>query len=118
MERHLANNLLKSKNIWLGFFGLMGANWFLFQRNYLMKVYMYGHDGNGGNILKIVTDLTDEEMARLKFVKRANWHYRGHNRTYEHQRPIEDAELRDRGVEPPTSEYVEYIKRPPHDKFL
>lgn len=31
-------------------------------------------------MLKIITNLTDEEIARLKFVRRLNWHWRGSRR--------------------------------------
>ena len=34
-------------------------------------------DGNGGKMLKIITELTDEEMARLKYVRRLYWHWKG-----------------------------------------
>ena len=117
METHIFRNFMKTKNIWFGFGGLFALNWFVFQRQSLLYVDMFGQDGNGGKILKIVTNLTDEEMARLKHVKRMNWHFRG-QRMSRVNNNIEDAELRDRGIEPFRSEYVEYIKRPPHDKFL
>ena len=42
---------------------------------------VFGWDGNGGKMLKIVTDLTDEEMARLKYVRRLAWHWRGSRQT-------------------------------------
>ena len=38
---------------------------------------VYGWDGNGGKMLKIITDLTDEEISRLKHVRRHMWHWRG-----------------------------------------
>merc|ERR1711990_658683 len=38
---------------------------------------VFGWDGNGGKMLKIITDLTDEEMARLKYVRRLAWHWKG-----------------------------------------
>ena len=38
---------------------------------------VYGMDGNGGSMLKIITDLTDEEIARLKHVRRLAWHWKG-----------------------------------------
>merc|ERR1712166_1658530 len=35
--------------------------------HYLIKTHIFGFDGNGGMMLKIITALTDEEMARLKY---------------------------------------------------
>ena len=37
----------------------------------------FGYDGNGGKMLKIITDLSDEEMARLKYVRRLAWSWKG-----------------------------------------
>ena len=60
---------------------------------------VFGWDGNGGRMLKIITNLTDEEMARLKFVRRMNWHWRGARRHNFGKDPISDQELADRGIE-------------------
>ena len=38
---------------------------------------VFGDDGNGGKMLKIITDLSDEEIARLKHVRRLAWHWKG-----------------------------------------
>ena len=38
---------------------------------------VYGLDGNGGKDLRIITDLSDEEIARLKHVRRLAWHWKG-----------------------------------------
>lgn len=81
---------------------------------------VFGFDGNGGSMLKIITDLTDEEMARLKYVRRLYWHWNG-SRKYQQsggRESISDQELADRGIEWKQESYVEYVKRPPHDKYL
>ena len=77
----------------------------------------FGYDGNGGKMLKIITDLTDEEMARLKYVRRLYWHWNGSRRALDGKDTITNQELADRGIEQ-TEQYVEYTKRPPHDKYL
>ena len=70
-------------------------------------------------MLKIITDLTDEEMARLKYVRRLYWHWKGSRKMSQgNVQPIEDQELADRGIKMPDDPYVEYVKRPPHDKYL
>jgi hypothetical protein len=79
---------------------------------------VFGYDGNGGRMLKIITNLTDEEMARLKFVRRLNWHWKG-SRKFDHGKDmITTQELSDRGINWPQEPYIEYEKRPPHDKYL
>ena len=50
--------------------------WQVFSRPRVMND-VFGFDGNGGKDLKIITDLTDEEMARLKHVRRLAWHWKG-----------------------------------------
>jgi hypothetical protein len=84
----------------------------------LLHYEVFGLDGNGGKMLKIITNLTDEEIARLKFVRRMNWHWRGSRRTEHGQDTIRDQELSDRGIEWKQEDYIEYQKRPPHDKYL
>ena len=69
-------------------------------------------------MLKIITNLTDEEMARLKYVRRLYWHWRGTRTMFNGKDTITDAELNDRGVTVEQDKYVEYVKRPPHDKYL
>jgi len=84
----------------------------------LMNLEVFGLDGNGGKMLKIITNLTDEEIARLKFVRRLHWHWRG-SRKLDHGRDnILTPELTDRGIAWPQESYIEYEKRPPHDKYL
>ena len=69
-------------------------------------------------MLKIITDLTDEEMARLKHARRMNWHWKGNRTLHYGKDKISDQELSDRGIQVEQEPYVEYIKRPPHDKYL
>ena len=80
MEQHLFKNLKNAKWV-IG--GLIGTSVFLQTFMYkpaLLHLEVFGVDGNGGRMLKIITNLTDEEMARLKFVRRMNWHWRGSRR--------------------------------------
>ena len=79
---------------------------------------VFGLDGNGGRMLKIITNLTDEEMARLKYVRRIYWHWKGSRRTFDGKNKIEPQELADRGIPYSEEPYIEYSKRPPHDKYL
>ena len=74
--------------------------------------------GNGGKMLKILTDLTDEEIARLKFARRINWHHKLRNRTTEGQDVILEQEFSDRGIYQEQEPFISYEKRPPHDKYL
>lgn len=83
-----------------------------------MNLEVFGLDGNGGRMLKIITNLTDEEIARLKFVRRLQWHWRGSRKLEYAREQISQAELSDRGIEWKQDEYIEYQKRPPHDKYL
>merc|ERR1712156_434828 len=69
-------------------------------------------------MLKILTNLTDEEMARLKYVRRLHWHWRGTRTALDGKDKISDQELADRGIAPVNDSYIEYVKRPPHDKYL
>ena len=69
-------------------------------------------------MIKILTNLTDEEMARLKYVRRLYWHWRGTRTGLNGKDQINNAELADRGIAIPQEEYIEYVKRPPHDKYL
>lgn len=69
-------------------------------------------------MLKIITNLTDEEMARLKYVRRLNWHWKGSRKMDHGKDVISNQELADRGIAWPQETYIEYEKRPPHDKYL
>ena len=117
MESVVVQNAWKARHFLGGFF----ITWWLYQR----KIYgrylrdeVWGVDGNGGHMLKIVTDLTDEEMARLKFVRRLAWHWKGSRRLMDGGDKISDQELADRGIPVEQEPYIEYVKRPPHDKYL
>jgi hypothetical protein len=55
-----------------------------------LKEEVFGVDGNGGKMLKIITDLTDEEIARLKFVRRMNWHWKGSRKLFQGTDTIND----------------------------
>lgn len=55
---------------------------------HLLNLEVFGHDGNGGKMLKIITNLTDEEMARLKFVRRMSWHWKGSRKLMHGQETI------------------------------
>ena len=63
-------------------------------------------------------DLSDEEIARLKHVRRLAWHWRGSRQNDYGRERISDQELADRGIKTEQEPYVEYAKRPPHDKYL
>ena len=118
MEKHIMANAMKAKWIIGGFVGsslfLQVGPW----RSQLIHQDVFGIDGNGGHMLKILTNLTDEEMARLKYVRRLYWHWKGSRTMFNGRDQINDQELRDRGIEVKPEPYIEYVKRPPHDKYL
>ena len=89
-----------------------------FFHNKLVNEDVFGADGNGGHMLKIITNLTDEEMSRLKYVRRLAWHWKGTRQSMYGKETISDQEMADFGIELPKEKYVEYTKRPPHDKYL
>ena len=68
-------------------------------------------------MLKIITDLTDAEIASMKHKRRLMWHFPTRTR-YRPVEPILDQELQERGIDLPLEPYIEYEKRPPHDKYL
>lgn len=70
-------------------------------RGKLINEDIFGMDGNGGRMLKIITNLTDEEMARLKYVRRLYWHWKGSRKMMTGHDPISNQELGDRGIELP-----------------
>ena len=118
MERLLWNNAKQAKWVIGSFvFGSIAMQqiWF---RSQLLYHDVYGVDGNGGQMLKIITDLTDEEMARLKYVRRLYWHWAGSRKISAGRETISDQELADRGIAVAQEPFVEYVKRPPHDKYL
>ncbi len=117
MEQLLYQNALKAKWV-IGGFALGSLILTSNNMGYLLKHETFGFDGNGGKMLKIITVLTDEEMARLKYVRRVYWHWKG-SRKYEAGRNmISDQELADKGIQYTPEPYIEYAKRPPHDKYL
>lgn len=118
MERMIFKNAMSAKWVIGSFFA---ASWVMqkFYTSYLIHHETFGIDGNGGGMLKIITDLTDEEMARLKYVRRLYWHWNGSRKMSQGSREgISDQELADRGIEVKQESFVEYTKRPPHDKYL
>merc|ERR1739844_475389 len=120
LDRLLWNNALKAKWVlgWFAFNTAFFQGYYL--RNVLLNEDVYGMDGNGGSMLKIITNLTDEEMARLKYVRRLYWHWNGSRKMSQSSglESISDQELADRGIKVEQEPYVEYVKRPPHDKYL
>ena len=110
-------NLKSSKFVLLALFG---TGWVssMIVKNHVVHNEVFGRDGNGGHMLKIITDLTDEEIAKLKFTKRLHWHLPTTTKFEQGKNLISDQELSDRGIELPQEKYIEYNKRPPHDKFL
>ena len=89
-----------------------------FFKSKLINDDVFGRDGNGGHMLKILTNLTDEEMSRLKYVRRLAWHWKGSRQAGFGKESISEQELSDLGIELPKEKYIEYVKRPPHDKYL
>lgn len=118
MEKHIFRNIKNAKWVIGGFIGGSLLMQYLIYRPGLLHLETFGLDGNGGRMLKIITDLTDEEIARLKFVRRMNWHWRGSRKLDFGRETIQDQELLDRGIEWKSEPYIEYEKRPPHDKYL
>lgn len=118
MEKIFLRNLYNGRWAFGSFFAFsLFCNYINMGR--LVQNEIFGYDGNGGDITKIITNLTDEEMARLKYCRRTSWHFlgmrKGSQGNYE---PISDQELADRDIEIPKEPYIEYVKRPPHDKYL
>lgn len=80
MERRLLSNAKKASWIIGSMIGGSIALQYLVFKPALLHSEVFGIDGNGGRMLKIITNLTDEEIARLKFVRRIYWHWRGSRR--------------------------------------
>ena len=118
MEKHLWANAKKAKWVLAGYFGAFAFMQLTVHLPNLKHREVFGYDGNGGRMLKIITNLTDEEMARLKFSRRMNWHWKGTRQLKDGNEMIADQELADRGIQWNQEEYIEYEKRPPHDKYL
>lgn len=68
-------------------------------------------------MLKIITDLNDYEIAKLKWQKRAMWHCNLRHKPNDPSTDITSSELQDRGIMW-NDKHMEYRKRPPHDKYL
>jgi hypothetical protein len=117
MEIMLWNNMKNAKYVIGGFIGLSMLTQHNYKR-YLLQHDVFGFDGNGGNMLKIITNLTDEEMARLKYVRRIYWHWKGSRKVSDGRNMIQPQEMADRGIAYQEEPYIEYAKRPPHDKYL
>jgi hypothetical protein len=117
MDKLLIRNIQNAKFVIAGFFAAHTFYWFALTKPKL-QAEVFGWDGNGGKMLKIITDLTDEEMARLKYVRRLAWHWKGSRQLGYGRENISDQELSDRGINIGQEPYVEYVKRPPHDKYL
>ena len=77
MEKQIIKNAKSAKWLIGSIVGSAVLMQYLVYRPALLHLEVFGIDGNGGRMLKILTDLTDEEIARLKFVRRMNWHWRG-----------------------------------------
>ena len=76
MDKLLRQNIYNARFVIGGFTAAHLAYWFFISKPAIMYE-VYGIDGNGGKMLKIITDLTDEEIARLKHVRRLAWHWKG-----------------------------------------
>ena len=117
MDKLLLRNINNAKWVIGGVVFAHSAFWFGLTKPKI-QAEVFGWDGNGGKMLKIITDLTDEEIARLKYARRLAWHWRGARQQDYGRETISDQELSDRGIQIQQEPYVEYIKRPPHDKYL
>lgn len=85
-----------------------------------LEKHIFGADGNGGEMLKIYTYLTDQEIASLRFQKRYNWHTTKMRKDQfkSTESYVPDEELRDLGIDFPKDQYIEFNQRPPHDFYL
>lgn len=113
------DNLIKSRKVLLPTLGVV----FLlckYNNNVTLKRFIFGSDGNGGDMLKIHTYLTDQEMAHLRYQKRLSWHANTMEKDHFKTKStfIPDEELRDLGIKFPEDRSVEYNKRPPHDFYV
>ena len=80
VDKLIIHNIKNAKWLIGGFAVAHCVFWNFFSKPRI-SAEVFGWDGNGGKMLKIVTDLTDEEMARLKYVRRLAWHWRGSRQT-------------------------------------
>jgi hypothetical protein len=93
VEKIMFNNAKNLKWLIGGFIGLSLYYQKIVFPQMVLKQEVFGYDGNGGKMLKIITNLTDEEMARLKFVRRMQWHWKGSRKLEHGQDTIQDQEL-------------------------
>jgi hypothetical protein len=118
LDKTIGRNLWNGRFFWGAFLGVNLVCMKIFEHR-MYRNEIFGLDGNGGDMLKIITDLTDEEIARLKFVRRTTWHWKGmHKGDQGPNENIQVQELADREIDWPVEPYIEYVKRPPHDKYL
>ena len=117
MEKLLLRNLYNARFAIGALATFNAVTWYSFMKPNLLYT-VFGHDGSGGPMLKIITDLTDEEIARMKWQRRQSWHWKPQTQFKEAFEVISNAELSDRGLALQPEPYVEYMKRPPHDKYL
>ena len=112
-------NLIRARKTLLGLGAVTGSLCY-YNNNIFLKNYLFGHDGNGGDMLKIHTYLTDQEMAHLRYQKRLSWHTTKLEKDqFKSVLPsIHNEELNDMGIKFPEDRYVEYNKRPPHDYYV
>ena len=80
VDKLIIHNIKNAKWIIGGFAFAHMVYWNMLSKPRI-QAEVFGWDGNGGKMLKIITDLTDEEMARLKYVRRLAWHWRGSRQT-------------------------------------
>jgi len=119
MNHPFFQNAYKARyHLGLIFASIYGLSWY--DKNVFLKHYVYGKDGNGGDMLKIHTYLTDQEMASLRFQKRYKWHaYKQEKDSFKNvSSSVKDEELADLKINFPKDKYVEYNKRPPHDFYI
>lgn len=119
MSKTMTENAYKARWHLLGIVSTIAGVSYYWNQVFL-KRYVFGLDGNGGDMLKIYTYMTDQEIAHLRFRKRVTWHsIKRQPDDYKSQMPhVSDEELNDLGINTPKRKYVEYNKRPPHDFYL
>lgn len=89
MEKFFMRNIYNARWVIGGLVGFSFTYWKVIQVPNLKKE-VFGWDGNGGRMIKIITDLTDEEIARMKHQRRVFWHYRGRQSLFHGQEKISD----------------------------
>lgn len=118
-KEHLIKNIYKARYHLAFIAGAVYLKSEYYDKKFL-KNYVFGIDGNGGDMLKIHTYLTDQEMAALRFQRRYSWHTTKLEKDAfkNTSASLNDEELRDMGIKFPEDRYVEYNKRPPHDFYI